>query len=734
MKGGGEKIIPLFQKKNDPTIPNEQKKITTNRFMENQTQKPTQTLGLPNPYSQREPLPNQNPLVDLQIYEPVKPQPKPQNPPLFAPIYTNNPYLPPQWSGWYGGQQGWGPMYGLNNMPIIKSYNINVSGPTVDHSLVNGIMEDAVPAKQYLNTANTLGERINNYYFVRSTFIKHNDGEDISLGGYSDNSLLKYLKFIELNPYNPNQMSNNPYKGLPDNMLIYTACYPIRFDKSNNSTQCAKNTLGMNVRIYRMTMGEYHIKSNKDDYYKYNLWREVHFYEYIREKIIKQKVCPNFPIIYGYYISENSDIDFDKLLMIKRKGAAVEPQYIAKVSRIYDQTRVINNPVNPYAPIQTGGNNDINRRLINVAQQLVNPYSRPIGLNANEVPILTQALNCNNGICRDPYGATIKINNNSFGNKALVAMTEAPTYNLYGWASRTYKADGIVKRMTNSGYHKSDIWKSILFQIMTALYVLQVHNIVFRDFTILDNIYIKDISVQENVTNYWKYKINGIDYYIPNYGFLVMIDSNYKDIDITNFTIKKSLADNYKIYGGIFDGDTTNKDLDRLTFSAFISSMDTNSFSTVFTNGGGTKPPEDILDLMNTIHSDAITYENTRIDHFIYKYMRMFMNNRIGTLLKTSEITNIRRDEVKEFKSGQIVIQEIQYDTYVFAMFLSSTDGKVKILTKEDPTSNDIIEKEVTLDNLYNYSKFEPINQNFNSSKLNLNEETLLETYIINNN
>ena len=189
-----------------------------------------------------------------------------------------------------------------------------------DHSKISAIYEDILPTNQLVSTSNTLGERINIYNFVRSVFIKQSDGEDIDLNGRGQNSLLSYLKFLDLNPYNTYHFSKNPYRGLPDDMLIYRSCYPIRYDERTGMVQCAPNSIGMNVRIYKLSFGEYNLKKqNLKNYENYNVWREISFYEYIREQILKRKVSPNFPIMYAYYICENCNIDFNKLALLKGK-------------------------------------------------------------------------------------------------------------------------------------------------------------------------------------------------------------------------------------------------------------------------------------------------------------------------------------------------------------------------------------------------------------------------------
>src|SRR5690606_8553454 len=142
----------------------------------------------------------QTPIVDLQVYEAVKPRPPPKkqlDASMFVPQFANTPFYPPQWNPY--NQTFRTPI----EMPVIKNYTINVSGPMDDHAKLNAIYEDILPSKIYANTSNSIGERVNMYTFIRSVFIKHSDGEDINLSG-GGNSIISYLKFLDLNPYNTN--------------------------------------------------------------------------------------------------------------------------------------------------------------------------------------------------------------------------------------------------------------------------------------------------------------------------------------------------------------------------------------------------------------------------------------------------------------------------------------------------------------------------------------------------
>ena len=45
----------------------------------------------------------------------------------------------------------------------------------------------------------------------------------------------------------------------------------------------------------------------------FDVWREIKYYEYVREDIIKRKVSPNFVSLYLYTIDSTSNIDYQKL-------------------------------------------------------------------------------------------------------------------------------------------------------------------------------------------------------------------------------------------------------------------------------------------------------------------------------------------------------------------------------------------------------------------------------------
>ena len=58
-------------------------------------------------------------------------------------------------------------------------------------------------------------------------------------------------------------------------------------------------------------------------------------------------------------------------------------------------------------------------------------------------------------------------------NKMLVLLTESPTYTIQDWCTRLYRIDDRmymrVNTMTEVGYHREEVWYTVLFQIMVII-------------------------------------------------------------------------------------------------------------------------------------------------------------------------------------------------------------------------------------------------------------------------
>lgn len=696
-----------------------------------------------------------NPVIDLQVYEPSTSKPKSKKPypklPPIGPVTTNTPFYPPQMGAYFNKPFSNFPFQTYSAVPIVKHYTINARGPTDDHTQLAMIYEDVLPRKYFSNTYDTIGERLNIYNFLRSVLVNHSDGENISLGGHNDTTrnLLSRLKLLTMNQYDTNPFSNNPYNSLPYGMLIWSSCYPIQLDERTDMAKCAKNSVGVNVRIYRMSHGEYELnRNNSVDYRQYDLWREIAYYEYVREKIIKKKVCPNFVMLYSYLTWEKCGIDFEKIVQLTNakepthKGDLHKLEYEKNKKVVTDVIKNVANQYSKYGSKATGVGNVQFR--IDSKPDTPPPFVHRGG-NPN---IQIQAHTADKQkLIVSQHEHFIKNLGTSSGH-ALVGLTEAPNYSLLGWASLTYEYHGNVKRMIQPGFHNEIEWFSVLFQIMAAMYTMQIHHIAFHNFTIEDNVYIKDtkdgLQVTGNPKSYWKYVVNGIDYYVPNCGYLVMIDSNYKDIDNNGFSVSgkmKSKKDKYKIFGHIFiENDEENEEelekkhslIFNSCFDAFKNVISPNTFGPKFKNNNGIPPPESVLKILKDIQKEILSNKTKDIGYYIREFMTRFVNNRVGTLLQDEEIENVMEEDTTPIKKGDICVHKKENRKYIFVLHMgdATKPNQVRILTKTQKGGN-YVPMEVSKHDLLNYSKYSDVQQNFKGG-VTLTDEDLLEIYTIN--
>jgi hypothetical protein len=558
-----------------------------------------------------------------------------------------------------------------NQPQIIKNYNISMPNPAGSHATMAALYEDILPTKLVYQTANTLNERFEMCAYIRSILVRTNDGEDISLDVKSKNSLLHHIKLVELNPYANNPFNNNPYSDLAVGFLLYNSCYPIKYDTGTNRINCSQHGTGINVRIYRLSVAEYNAKrlTTNVNCNKYDIWREIEYYEYVRENILKEKMCPNFALMYSWFIDENCDIDFDKL-----------SQFTAE---------------------------------------------RPCPLAAaNALSLL-----------------------NTYAKKSAIVLTEAPNVNLYTWASKIYEEDGIRNIMINTGYYNDNVWKSVLFQIMAALYALQIKNIYIRNFTIKDNVYIKNLNASRiptgHVSGYWLYKIDNIDYFVPNYGYLVLIDSKYKEVEVPTLLENNKYRRKHRLQGAVFGNDINYSNSILKTFKKCINS---NSFGNSERNQGFVQPSEKIMDLLGKIDGDVSSDQdlvNEKIDknvigYYIHKYMRSFLHNRIGTWIKESEKNNVRPDRDNSFAPGELILYEIDGETMKWGLYLRPYNNGYAnsslILTKSTPESDDIITEIKSNTVLRKYSYYKQVEQSYKMDGKTFSAKNKLETYIMNYN
>jgi len=724
-QGGASRIIPKYiDSRNNPFKTNENKQIDTSRYNE------IKRVDVQN-----------EPLVEFKFNESIYKNNKPANqsmvPSAYVPI--QNHYLPNNFP-YVNGTGGMPYSYVPNNVPIIKNYNLSLPNPAGDHVKIADLFEDMLPnTGKYNNTSITLDERLIIYNYVRAVLVNIGDGEDIDINGRikektDRKNLLSYLKLLDLNPYHNSKLSHNPYVSLPDKMIMYRSCYPVRFDAAKNKIACSKYSIGLNLRIYDMSKVEYEVKRTPGfKHAEFNLWREIAFYEYIKEEILKKKICPHFPLLYSYFISSATAIDFKKLRGIKNKFG----QELSKAN-------------------QNNLESITKKYKEEMEQQLLVPLSidkQPIvGL-----PVSDKKKSSNLGTIDLDYKGNnnfkVKDINTSI-DRCVLALTEAPNYNILQWATKTYEnvALGPVKKMIQTGYHSEEVWYSVIFQMLIALHVMHLKKITIIDMSLQDNIYIKDLMNNEQTLGYWKYIFNGFEFYIPNHGFLLLIDSTFKDIKNSHATFltkpeNEINQEAYKTYGkvdGNFkesndDGSPTEdmKKLDEFQYEN-LQKLFSDNFNNTFTNEGGIKPPREIIELIGLIRRsiEVKKIHNGDLSDIIINYMRRFVHNRVGTPLSETENKIVNSQIVEtNLKKGNLYPFKIRDEVHVWVMFIEDNhddDNTIKVLSRSEyKDSDEIMECNVPKAQIYQYKSLHPIEQKYKANETKLGEEELLETYRI---
>ena len=585
------------------------------------------------------------------------------NPSMYPPpfVYDHNDY---PWPHSF-------PLKKINEIPLQQVYNINLGNPTQGHSVLNSIYEDVLPGDPFQYTMNSIYERQQLISYIRNSILKKQDGQKMTLQG-GDNSLMSYLRILEFNPYSV--ASGNPYADIPINFLIFNAAYPVRFNGS--SIDVAKNALGLNVRIYSLSVGaeNYGPKTLNTtnptirpiSWYDYDVWREIHYYEYVKEKILKQKISPNFITLLFYVKDTVSKIKYEELNTIikKHKSTGLIDLYLNNQKKI------------------------------------------------NDIVDRTALQSLFGGTGTDP----MELDLSKYSGNSLIAVTEAPTNNILQWATPIYENNAAQKKMISTGHHTPEVWRSVLFQIVYACAVLQKHKINFRNFSLGNNIFIKDLFSDPHNIGHWLYKVDDFEFYVPNYGYLVLIDSRYVDIESSGYTINLEAIQNnsqeFKIKSKLFayNGNDTGFNTFNANLGGILNELETNTDINI---------PEEISTLIRKMKPLNIG----SIETCLSTWFPEFLHNRIGTLLTKSERDNINVNIMPKFKKGQLVVYQSRYEQYKWAIYKGDAANKKKNIITKDGTVEEVFNH-----SLIYYPEDEPVFQN---AEINykLNADSLIETY-----
>ena len=301
-------------------------------------------------------------------------------------------------------------------------------------------------------------------------------------------------------------------------------------------------------------------------------------------------------------------------------------------------------------------------------------------------------------------------------NKSLIILTESPNNNIYDWASNKAVMERNIEKQVSTGYKTPEMWNGVLFEMMIAFYVMYSKKFTIVEMKIQHNFYIKDISLLTDSKNFFVYVVDEIDYYIPNYGYLLMVDTDNHDIGGDPKTIKivgEFLGDDDKtVYGNIYNNMKNCINHDSFTSPSIVA------------------PNGTIIDKIRKLNNAIVRATNTDeniLKEIIPRIFFNYMHNRIGQNLYTTELGYISKVK-KNLKKGDLFCIQDKIDgNYVICLCVSSENSNIEYidnLKEYNPaqlTNNDFVSLTSNLD----------IKQNKNLNEPYLSNENLIETYYI---
>ena len=586
-------------------------------------------------------------LAEQKVYQQSQAPAKKQNPLMYPPVFvpTNHPTY--NMSVPY---QPWN--YEINKFPIQNVYNVSLADPRGDHSRLARIYENMTPGKEFGLSSTSLAERDNSSSYISSIMVNQRNGMDLSLTG-GEGSLLEHIKLMEIHPY---YYDNNPYDTMPDDFLLYTSAYPIRYDSERERIRLAKNSVGLNMRMYSLTIEALrsHAKKGLSGSLDHKPWKELEYYRKIDE-IIKERKSPNFVKMHFWVLDRDSRIDYKKIKEIKSKklildqkiqqAASVESHFTAII-----RDRIKNILVNDAAwelfnrleiekfirnAIQNGSNTDDVKESIMGLLKLEKENED----HKRQVKELIDVL-------RNETEKTLSEDS----KVTLGIITESPTSTFIQWATPTYEGNGSLKKMSQTGFHDYKEYEALLFQYIHAFSILQEKNIGFDNFDPAFNLYVNDIYHDDRDTKHWRYVVDDVEYFVPNYGYVGLIDS-YCNIKL-------------------------NSTPDEI-FAYFKKIIDPNFYNGDWRVKHAHKVPKEFLDLLDRLNR----LDSQNIKDYL-KEFRNLLNNRIGVKVTNNEIGNIDLTRFpSNLKNGTLVAIRDE-NSYKWAVVLDKTTSEDNIIQK----------------------------------------------------
>jgi hypothetical protein len=257
--------------------------------------------------------------------------------------------------------------------------------------------------------------------------------------------------------------------------------------------------------------------------------------------------------------------------------------------------------------------------------------------------------------------------------------------------------------------------------------VLQEKEIYFRNFSIENNVFIKDLFSDPNNMGHWIYNINDIDFYVPNFGHLVVIDSRFADVNPPNIP-QSTRGVLYKIISPTLflnNGINVPFDIKLEILNDFKRIIDRNNFTQngQYNDYGMIVPDIETLNLIDRMNNNT----NINIKDIIEECFPEYVHNRVGTLLTRTEKDTISLNVTPKFNPGKLIVYQSRYDEYTWAIYKKDVNGKKKEILIKDNTGN-LYTKQVFAHSLLEHSESNNVMQ-ISEKNFRLNKDSLIESY-----
>ena len=585
-------------------------------------------------------------------------------------------------------------------MPIVNNININGLDPFNSKTNLAPIVEYLLPLSNISEIFNTIKDRQLISDFIKSVLLFNEDGIVVDSLKYNIKKLMNSLKVVKMNPYVSHEMYGkiSPFK-FPVDFLLYKSCFPIKYIQ--NTLKCEKNSTHVNLRFYRVPRGDVLDRRNPDVIKVSKALSEMKYYNYVKNEIVYKHESPNFVLMYGYNFYNDKDIKFNEgdENTIKKQEETIEDMDPKLYEQIYNELKY--HIYRKYIESNNGAINFVehNTQLKEEIKQFCVEHHMTIAELQQQTldQLITKYLIMIDANLRKKAISLINTItlHNKYLNDFILAITESPTYSIYDWASKIY-ADNIgIRTMINTGYHSHFQWMSIIFQTLTAFHSLAKHKIFIPNFKLGESVYIYNIPNVPTNPKVWKYLVDGVEYFVPNYGDFVMIDSSFKT---------QNMSDTIKTFGKEYVDNIISIDNDKIEneeekkkhseeiqqifnyYNTMITSLIecfniSNFKDNVFYSRGGTVPEGKTLELIDKIYTYLNSYRNNpnMFKNAIHMFMSQFLNNRVGTYLQEDESRDQQLNVVdNDTPSGNYIVYLDKSGRYKIGVYVNNEDKEEK--------------------------------------------------------